>query len=71
MTYDAEAMQADIAEYGIYTYADFAEYCDLETFEKYNMSMMKVGVGKGMYTYEHIVYLLTEIALNDNVQIID
>lgn len=71
MVYDADAMQEDIAEYGLYTYADFAEYCDLATFEKYNMAMMKVGVGKGLYTYEHLVYLLTEIALNDNVQIVD
>ena len=71
MTYDAEAMQADIDEYGLYTYEDFAEYCDRETFEKYNMAIMKVCVGKGICTYEHIVYLLTEIALNDEVQIID
>ena len=69
MVYDADAMQADIEKYGLYTYADFAEYCDLATFEKYNMAMMKVGVGKGLYTYEHLVYLLTEIALNENVQI--
>ena len=70
MTYDAESMQTDIEKYGLYTYEDFAEYCDRATFEKYNMAMMKVGVGKGIYTYEHIVYLLTEIALNDSVQII-
>ena len=70
MTYDAEAMQSDIEKYGLYTYEDFAEYCDRETFEKYNMAIMKVGAGKGLYTYEHIVYLLTEIALNDSVQII-
>ncbi len=71
MVYDAEAMQTDIAEYGLYTYDDFAEYCEREVFEQYNMAMMKIGVGKGLYTYEHLVYLLTEIALNDNVQIID
>ena len=70
MTYDAEAMQSDIEKYGLYTYEDFAEYCDRETFEKYNMAIMKVGAGKGLYTYKHIVYLLTEIALNDSVQII-
>ena len=71
MTYDAYAMKADIAKYGLYTYDDFAEYCDFETFNKYNMAMMKVGVGKGIYTYEHLVHLLTDIALNDNVQIIE
>ena len=71
MVYDAEAMNADIAEYGLYTYEDFAQYCEREVFEQYNMAMMKVGVGKGLYTYEHLVYLLTEIALNDDVQIID
>ena len=71
MTYDAVAMQEDIAKYGLYTYEDFAEYCERSVFEQYNMAMMKVGVGKGIYTYEHIVYLLTEIALNDAVQIID
>ena len=71
MVYDAEAMNADIAEYGLYTYEDFAQYCEREVFEQYNMAMMKVGVGKGLYTYEHLVYLLTEIALNDDVQITD
>ena len=71
MVYDAEAMNSDIAEYGLYTYEDFAQYCEREVFEQYNMAMMKVGVGKGLYTYEHLVYLLTEIALNDDVQITD
>ena len=71
MCYDADKMQADIEVYGLYTYEDFAEYCDEYVFEQYNMAMMKVGVGKGIYTKEHLVYLLTEIALNDNVQIID
>ena len=71
MRYDAAAMQADIEKYGLYSYEDFAEYCEREVFEQYNMAMMKIGVGKGLYTKEHLVYLLTEIALNDEVQIID
>ena len=32
MVYDAEAMNADIAEYGLYTYEDFAQYCEREVF---------------------------------------
>ena len=71
LKYDAEKMQADIEKYGLYTYEEFAEYCDRSVFEAYNMAMMKVGEGKGYYTKEHIVYLLTEIALNDNVQIVE
>ncbi len=71
LCYDAEAMQADVEKYGLYAYDDFAEYCDQETFEKYNMAMMKIGVGKGLYTKEHLIHLLVDIALNDDVQITD
>ncbi|MBR4864814.1 MAG: hypothetical protein IKU07_09580 [Oscillospiraceae bacterium] len=70
LCYDAKAMQADIEKYGLYTYADFAEYCERSVFEKYNLAIMKVGVEKGLYTKDQIVYLLTEIALNDDVQIV-
>ena len=69
MLYDADAMQADIDKYGVYTYEEWSEYCDLDVFNQYNLAITKVGVEKGLYTREHVIYLLTEIALNDDVQI--
>ena len=69
MLYDADAMQADIEKYGLYSYDEWSEYCELATFEQYNLAITKIGVEKGLYTKDHVIYLLTEIALNDDVQI--
>jgi hypothetical protein len=57
MKYDAEAMQADIEKYGLYTYDDFAAYMTIEQFEVLNLSTWKVSVGKGYITFEDILLL--------------
>ena len=55
MKYNEEQMQADIAQYGLYTYEDFAEYITEEEFELFPFAYYKVAVGKGWITYEEIV----------------
>ena len=59
LRYDEEQMAADIEEYGLYTYDDFAEYATEEMFETIlPAKYLKVAVGKGMITYEGILELL-------------
>ena len=58
MKYDAEAMQADIEMYGLYTYEDFAEYMTYKQYEALNLAIFKVSVAKGYITWEEILYLI-------------
>ena len=60
MKFDAEQMNADIAMYGLYTYADFAEYLTYEQFVAFNVQYFKIAVEKGDYTYEGILALIDE-----------
>lgn len=69
LKFDAEKMQTDIEKYGLYTYDEWAEYCDISVFEEYNIPIMKIGVLKGLYTQEYIIYLINTFVLNDDVQI--
>ncbi len=58
MRFDVDKMQADIEEYGLYTYDDFADYLTYEQFVCFNVKYMKVAVGKGLCTYEKILVLI-------------
>ena len=58
MKYDEAAVNADIEKYGLYTYADFADYLTYEQFVAFNIQYMKISVGKGAYTYEGILDLI-------------
>ena len=60
MKYDEQQMQADIDQYGLYTYEEFSDYLTYEQFEAFNVKYMKVAVGKGEYTYEGILQLIEE-----------
>ena len=59
MKYDEAMMQADIEEYGLYTYDDFAEYLTYEQFVALGLENFKVSVGKGYITWEEILYLIS------------
>ena len=59
MIYDQEKMQADIEKYGLYTYEDFKDYVSEEAFNSSFIKYYKVAVGKGLYTYEKILWLLS------------
>ena len=58
MKYDEAKMQADIEMYGLYTYADFAEYCTYEQFVALGLENFKVSVAKGYITWDEIIFLL-------------
>ena len=71
LKFDQQKMQEDIAKYGLYTYDEWAEYCDISVFEEYNIPVMKVGISKGLYTKEYIIGLINTYVLDESVQIID
>lgn len=71
MCYDQQKMQEDIARYGLSTYAEWEEYCDITVFEQYNGPFMKVGISKGLYTGEYIINLINTYVLNESVQLLD
>lgn len=60
MTYDLQAMAADIEEYGLFTYEEFYEIYPIseEVFEAFNGEYLKVAIGKGLITYERIAELI-------------
>ena len=59
MKYDEAMMQADITEYGLYTYEDFEDYCAYDQFVAFGLENFKVSVGKGYITWEEILYLIS------------
>ena len=56
--YDKEKMDADIAEYGLYTYDDWKHLGTYEEFVALNAKYLKIVIGKGYMTYEDILRLL-------------
>ena len=62
MKYDAEAKQADIEKYGLYTYDEFAHLMTEEQFEDFNIAEIKIAIGKGLITYEEVLELLATYA---------
>ena len=58
LKYDEEKLKADIEEYGVYTYEDFAAYVTEEQFNAFNGAYMKISVAKGYITYDEIVDLI-------------
>lgn len=59
MKYDETIMKADIEKYGLYTYADFADYISEEQFYAFNGAYLKISVCKGYITWEEILYLIS------------
>ena len=58
MAYSVDKVAADIAKYGLYTYADFEGLISEEAFELYNAAYLKVAVGKGYITWDDILDLI-------------
>ena len=71
MRYSKLKMKADIEKYGLYTYDEWAEHCDISVFEEYNIPVMKVGISKGLYTKDYIIGLINTYVLDESVQIIE
>lgn len=64
MMYDAEAMAADIEEYGLYTYEELNAIIPMPRimFEAVNGQYLKVAVGKGIITIDKIGKLVDRYA---------
>jgi len=59
MKYDAAQMQADIEKYGLYSYEEFSNYMTYEQFTALGVANFKVAVGKGYFTHEDILFLIS------------
>lgn len=64
MMFDAEQMAADIAQYGLFTYEEFAELVPVseEVFDAFNAQYFKVAIGKGLIDIEGIAKLAADYA---------
>ena len=71
MKYDEEKMAEDIAEYGVYTYEDFAHVLTYEQFVALGMANFKVSVAKGYVTYEGLIYLIEVFINNEDMNVKD
>ena len=60
MTYDIEAMERDIAEYGLYTYEELNAICPLseDMFYAAGGAYLKISIGKGNLTVEELIYMI-------------
>ncbi|MBE7100238.1 MAG: hypothetical protein E7364_01355 [Clostridiales bacterium] len=66
MKYDEEKMQADIEKYGLYTYEDFKDYVSEEVFNAFPFKYFKVAIEKGDYTWDELMFLLSEYNESDS-----
>lgn len=59
MRYDEAAMAADIEQYGLFTYEDFAELVPVseEVFDAFNGRYLKVAIGKGLIDTDRLAAL--------------
>ena len=64
MSYDATAFLADITEYGLFTYEEFAALIPIpeEVFDAFNGQYLKVAIGKGLITLNEIALLVQRYA---------
>ena len=64
MRYDGEAMRADIAEYGLFTYDEFCELVPVSelAFEAFNGRYLKVAIGKGLIDVDSLNALAVRYA---------
>ena len=64
LMYNTDAMAADIAKYGLFTYEEFVELIDVprEIFEAFNGQYLKVSLGKNLITLEYLQELVERYA---------
>ncbi len=63
-SWDLEAMNNDIAMYGLYSYEDFAEYISEEAYMSSPSVYLKAAVEKGYMEYEDIVSIIMYLLNN-------
>ena len=67
LVYDAEKMQADIEEYGLFTYEDFEEFLPYEFYLAFPASYLKVSIGKGMMTFDDIFVYIEQFLVKNGL----
>ncbi|MBQ2891305.1 MAG: InlB B-repeat-containing protein, partial [Bacilli bacterium] len=65
--YDEESMMRDIEKYGLYTYEEWGHLLTKEQFDMFNGQFIKVAVGKGYYTEEYIIEIITRYITPENM----
>lgn len=65
LRYKEEAMNNDIATYGLYTYDEWANYVSESFFNGMKFCYFKVAVGKGLCTYEDLLFWYGEYLPNN------
>lgn len=64
MKYDEEKMQADIEKYGLFTYEELSEYLTVEQFNALPFKYFKISIGKGLMTWDEMIYCIEYIIAN-------
>ena len=67
LVYDAEKMQADIEEYGLFTYEDFEEFLPYEFYLAFPASYLKVSIGKGLMTFDDIFAYIDQFLVKNGL----
>ena len=67
LKYDEEKMAADIEEYGLFTYEDFAEYLPEEIYAAFPAEYLKVSIGKGYLTFDKILEYIEKYVVGNGL----
>lgn len=69
LKYNEAAKLADIEKYGLYTYDEFAHVLTEEQFEVLGIAEFKVAVGKGLITYDGLIFLIETFVNNEDFDV--
>ena len=58
LRFDEAKMQADIEQYGLYSYEEWSEFVTLDEFYAFNGQYIKILVGKGITTKEQLIDMI-------------
>jgi hypothetical protein len=67
LVYDQEKMQADIEEYGLFTYEDFEEFLPYEFYQAFPAAYLKVSIGKGLMTFDDIYAYIDQFLVKNGL----
>ena len=60
-------MAADIEEYGLFDYSDFAEYVPYEIYDAFGAKYFKVAIGKGNLEFETILFYIEKYVIKNGL----
>lgn len=63
LRYDIDLMNADIDNYGLYTYDEWKEYISEEDFKRFNGAIFKIAIAKGLISTDELFSLLNDLAV--------